>query len=323
MKSKLRAEIEVRDNYRIPAWKNVDEPNWLLKYFNGISIEAPFTDLTDLISLNIKSTLNHITVEAEVLESVVYNENDLDFFGYSETIINTHKRIRLHEFEVRINDLFIALQISQPGRIDFLSITLFLDDIMHKPIYYKKVLSPSLTYLSLDYGNFNKMIIDNIEFRRVWKWLINQKDFWNETPDSKTGIFLNYFRYYHYDSSPLAYMWLAMALESILVTNEKFSKVQISGKLKVLFKHYYKTSEIDKFVGEFYKLRSKIAHGKQRLFRPTLLHDALDSVNEIEKTFYKNGVFAYSSIIYCIQLMIKTNRNNLEFQEEIIYTLLD
>ncbi|WP_406543155.1 hypothetical protein [Clostridium ljungdahlii] len=288
MKSKLRAEIEVRDNYRIPAWENVGQPNWLVEDLNNMNIEIPFTDQTDLIPFKIKSTLGHITVEGEVfLGEIKHSDEDLQSYRYEKDIAGQKKQILLQEFEVRINDLFLALQISQPARIDFLKIMLFLDDIESKPLYYEKLLSPSLAYISLDYGNFNRDIIDMIDFFKVWKWLLEQNDFWNEVPESTIGIFLNYFRYFHYDSSPLSLMWIAMALESILVSNDRFSQSQIKGKLKLLLKECYDESKINKFVDGFYQLRSKIAHGKQKLFRPTLIHDALDSVEKLDKLFGK------------------------------------
>ena len=132
-----------------------------------------------------------------------------------------------------------------------------------------------------------------------------------------------YLRYFHYDKSPLAYMWLAMALEAMLVTSDKFQKSQISGKLKVLFKEFYNEIDMNKFVEEFYQLRSKIVHGKQRLFRPTILHDALKTVEKLDGIFSKNGIFAYKAIIFCIQYMVNTDKDELKFKEEIRYYLLD
>lgn len=325
MNIKLRAEIEFKDNYKLPGWGWVDAPNWLLENFNKLKVKIPFTDMDEDIlkqyDLYIESNLTHITLETNVDIRYTYYEKELGVV-YNEAN-DPYKKIVLHEFEVRINDIFIALQIAQPARIDFMEIKLFLDEYEFSPLYYKNLRYPGITWIALDWGNYNKEIIKNMDFAKVWNWLLKQKDFWNEVPEDKMGIFLNYFRYFHYDRSPLAYMWLSMALESILVTNEKFSKSQISGKIKVLFQQFYNESDINKFIEEFYQLRSKMAHGKQRLFRPTILHDAIEAVEKLDKVFFKNGTFAYTAVIFCIQFMINTDRIELEFREEIKYYLLD
>ncbi|HBJ1650197.1 TPA: hypothetical protein LA460_002386 [Clostridium botulinum] len=308
MKSSLRAEIDVRYNYKS------DE------CLNNINIEIPFSNLSDMVTLIVKSIFNNsIIIEAEVFyEEPKCGDEDLKFFKTKENMLNFYKKLLLYEFEVRINDLFIALQIAQPARIDFLKIRLFQDEIESKPLYYEKLITPALASITIESNNR----VHTVDFLEVWNWLIKQNDFWCEVPEDKIGIFLNYFRYFHYDSSPLAFMWISMALESILVTNN-FQKSQLKGKLKVILKEQYSEAEIDRFVNSFYDLRSKIAHGKQRLFRPTLLHDALSTVGKVDKVFWENGEFGYVALISCIHMMIRTNRSNLEFKESIIYTLLD
>lgn len=310
MKSNLRAEIDIRYNY------NRDE------YLNNINIEVPFSELSNMMTLNIKSILNNrIIIETEVFyEEPKCGDEDLKFFKTKENMLNVYKQLLLDEFEVRINDLFVALQISQPARVDFLKIRLFQDEIESKPLYYEKLITPAFASIAIESNN---NIVKTLDFLNVWNWLIKQNDFWREVPKENVGIFLNYFRYFHYDSSPLAFMWISMALESILVTNARYSQSQLKGKLKVILKEQYNEVEINKFVKSFYDLRSKIAHGKQRLFRPTLLHDALTAVEQVDKVFLENGEFGYLSIIACIHIMIRTNRSDLEFKEEIIYTLLD
>lgn len=325
MRCKLRAQIKIRDNYKTNKSIYNEECEWLIKNFSDDSLEIPltniYTDSVENFCFNIQSESEYINIEAEIdLEENIITKEDLQFFETREVMEQTYKRILCDEFEIRINDIFLALQISQSGRFDFLKIRLFIDDVEKEALYYNKILTPAITENSRIYGN---KTIKTIEFSKVWKWLTEQNDFWNEVPDDKIGIFLNYFRYFNYDKSPLAIVWISMALESILVTNEKFSKSQLNGKLKIILDGYYTEEEIDKNVSCFYKFRSKIVHGKQRLFRPTIVHDALDSVVKIDEELFKSGEFGYIAVILCLHLMIDKNSNDLKFTEKIIYTLID
>ncbi|WP_252254340.1 HEPN domain-containing protein [Clostridium sp. ZBS12] len=325
MRCQLRAQINIRDNYKTNKSICNEKCEWLTKNFSNIDLEIPLTDIyTNSIKnlyFNIQNVRDYINIEAEIdLEENRITKEDLQFFKTREVMEQTYKRILCDEFEIRINDIFLALQISQPGRFDFLKIRLFVDNIEKETSYYNKILTSAITENIRIYSN---KTIKTVEFNKVWKWLTEQKDFWNEVPDDKVGIFLNYFRYFNYDKSPLAIIWISMALESILVTNEKFSKSQLNGKLKIILDRYYTDDEVDKNVNYFYKFRSKIVHGKQRLFRPTILHDALDSVAKIDEELSKSGEFGYIAMILCLHLMIEKNSNDLKFNEKIIYTLID
>lgn len=237
----------------------------------------------------------------------------------SETRLYFEKLLYVEEFEVRLHDIFLALQIAAPAEVNFVKMDIFQDGELVKNKFHDQLVTPEFALCGVE--DYDSMI-NTVEFIKVWQWLRLVKDFWMETPNSKTGVLLNYFRYFYYDKPPLAILWLVMALEAILVTNQSFSKNQIVGKLSVLLNNKLTQEKIKDLVEELYNLRSKIVHGKQRLFRPTMLNDGLSNVVELYCKIANNGAFAYAAVINCIHYMVLHNVQNLNFTEKLVYELL-
>ncbi len=248
------------------------------------------------------------------------NQSNLDDKEFDETFTReaVESLFYRNEFKVRIHDIFICLQIAKPNCVNFNEISLYINKRKVPTLFYNNLHTPF--DLEMYEEPFRRMY-ETLDFIVVWEWLKKQQEFWMEVPQTNFGRFLNYVRYIYYDSGVLAPLWLSMALESLLVENQSFAKSQMAGKLYELFKGNFSIEEIKVYVNKFYKLRSKIAHGNLRLYRPTLIHDALKEVEDIDNELISNNSFGIFSVIYCLQFMIMNNLNRLEFKEEIIYTI--
>lgn len=226
------------------------------------------------------------------------------------------------EFAMRIFDLFMAIQLSNPGAIDFYSIKVTKEDNEQFVYSSNKLNNPVYTSLDFQVDKDQLAFYHTIEIDRVWEWLKKFNDFWIEVPKTSLGIALNYFRYIFYEESPLNIVWLFMAVERLLVENGKFAISQIRGKSFALLNHYGLNSFSKKDIDGFYKFRSKIVHGEQRFYRPTVQYDALDDVTSIDENILLYGRMAHQILLVCFRYLIENNKYNLDFEEIIEYKLI-
>lgn len=297
--------------------------NWSLEELNKCTLQVPFIDRNQVFTFSVDSST--LIIETVIPDYIV----EVDMSDLSEEQLREfsteqfEKDLIKAEFEIRINDIFLALQIAQPARYNFGNIKIYQDDKTINISYNDKLCANYIAECTIFLRKYEKDIIKGISFNDVWDWLLEIKDFWDEVPNSKIGIYLNYYKYFCSDTGPLSINCLEMSIECLLAPKTDFIKNQIKGRLKVLLKDFYDENYINKAVDNFYKLRSKINHGKQKLNRPTILADAMPEVINIDNVFVENGSFLYSVVMYCLQYMIITNRYNLNFDEKLVYTLLD
>jgi hypothetical protein len=226
------------------------------------------------------------------------------------------------EFNVMIHNFYLAFQMADPAGFEITNVTILIDGYDKKFVFTKRLLNPFSVENLVDEESRFAGLINRIDINRVINWLKGLKDFWDEIAPSKIGISINYLRYFYEESGPLNCIWLCMALEALLVTNQNFSKNQIYGKLR----YFISEEDIDsktlqKLVDNFYSFRSKIVHGKLNLYRPTLIHNATKDVDLLEDLIMSNESFGYLALMVCLHYMIKNNTHNLDFEEEIIYKL--
>lgn len=225
------------------------------------------------------------------------------------------------EFAMRIFDLFMAIQLSNPGAIDFHSVKVRKEGSDQSVYSSNKLNNP--VYTSLEYleNNDQRSFYHTIEIDRVWEWLKKFSDFWVEVPKTKLGRTLNYLRYIFYEDSPLNIVWLFMATECLLVEGDKFQKNQIMGKSLALCNHYGLTPFPKKEVNAFYGFRSNIVHGGQRFYRPTLQNDATDEVTSIDEKNFRYGRMAHQILLVSLRYLIENNKYDLNFEEIVEYRL--
>ncbi|MET3210669.1 UNVERIFIED_CONTAM: hypothetical protein ABIC26_003630 [Paenibacillus sp. PvR008] len=223
------------------------------------------------------------------------------------------------EFDVMIHNFFLAFQIADPAGFDIVHKTIYVDE---KESYAMGIhLHTPFAVEELYENEVFENLLEPLNVEIVLDWLIKQKDFWGEIANSKTGTALNYLRYYFENKSPLGTLWLCMALESLLVENQNFSKNQIYGKMFFLTEGKIDKDMLKGFVDRFYSFRSKIVHGKLNLYRPTLIHDADDEVNKLDDSINSNETFGVFSLFICLHFMINNGMHALNFEEQIVYKL--
>ncbi|ERI05688.1 HEPN domain-containing protein [Aneurinibacillus aneurinilyticus] len=288
----------------------------LTDYIKPQKFFMPFEYIDDQ-ECSIKCTNEgHIKIDVEILLGKSCLEGD---FTPPFTRENVEYLIFREEFYARIYDINFAMQIANPGKVAFNEVLILQDG---KPCEYLKV-NPMTPPYVVEY-TFDEEInpkvdwIETFDWLVVWDWLREIPDFWREVAQSNIGRVFNYLRYFYNESSPLGIVWLSMSLESLLVTNQSFSKNQLAGKLTLLLHDIFDKKYIVSNVEDFYKLRSKIVHGKQNLSRPSQIHYTSET-ESIDDKFLKIGSFGYLSLLYCLQFMINEGINELNIIEEIIY----
>ncbi|MFJ8531675.1 hypothetical protein [Bacillus sp. NPDC094106] len=300
----LNALIKIRGDFK-----------WIRNQLHKTKVYVPMGIIEDqLFEFFVKD--NFIIIKCNIpLNQSNLEEKDFDEI-FTREIVET--KLYEQEFRVRLHDIFISLQIAKPNCIDFTNISLYSNEREIPTLYYNSLFSP---YALEDTEEQFDNIYETLDFIVVWEWLKKQQEFWLEVPSTKIGRFLNYVRYIYYDSGVLSSLWLSMALESLLVENQSFSKSQMTGKLYELLKEHFSREEIKKYVNRFYELRSKIAHGNLNLYRPTLIYDAIKEVANLDDKLILNNSFGISAVIFCLQYMIIHNLQTLEFEEDISYIL--
>lgn len=223
------------------------------------------------------------------------------------------------EFEMRLFDLLLAIQISRPGEIDFYDMVIYKDD-KSREVYYKKVVNPWFITTEFLDNNEKQKYYHQFDFKQVWDWLSNLAEFWDGMPKSKIGKALNYISYVFTQDSTLNIIWIIMALESLLVENQAYSKNQLYGKIITLHKYYHIQPFPKKQFDEFYKFRSKIIHGEQSFYRPNCYFSGND-VDLIDNKIMKFGRMAYEMLLLCMRYFIENNKYELCFDEIIEYRL--
>ncbi|WP_213516970.1 HEPN domain-containing protein [Paenibacillus montaniterrae] len=294
--------------------------DFLYKQLNNVTFNIHMNEVGDIdyyFSFIDEKTMQidaHYPIDAKRFENSVFDEV---FTKEACTRV-----IYRDEFNVMIHNFYLACQISDPAGFEITNIKILVDGYDKKFVFTKSLLNPFSVGNLVDEKNPFSRLIDRIHVNSVIDWLKGQKDFWKEVAQSKTGISINYFRYFHEENGPMNCLWLCMALEALLVTNQNFSRNQIYGKLR----YFIDEEEIDsktlqKLVDNFYSFRSKIVHGKLNLYRPTMIHNATKEVDILEDSITSNESFGYLAVRICLYNMIKNNIHNLDFEEEIIYKL--
>lgn len=226
------------------------------------------------------------------------------------------------EFNVMIHNFYLIFQIADPAGFEITNVTILIDGYDKKFVFSNSLLTPfSVENIKNETNQYAKLF-KTIEVTNVINWFKGLKEFWDEISVSRTGVSINYLKYFYEASGPLNSLWLCMALEALLVTNQNFSKNQIYGKLR----YFISEEEVDsrtlkKLVENFYSFRSKIVHGKINLYRPTLIHNASKEVDLLDDSMFSNESFGYFALRLCLQYMIKNNIYSLDFEEEITYKL--
>ncbi len=244
-------------------------------------------------------------------------------FGEEDDVFNrisVGSALSKQEFQSHVFDIYFAIQLSYPGLIDFSDINFYLNNVEYG-YYYNKLINP--TFFSVEFLEEDmSFYYQDIAFDDVWEWLMGFEDYWIETPRTSLGRAINYLRYVFFEASPMSVYWSFMAVESLMVTNQSFSKSQIQGKTKALT-DYYKYDEIQQNkIKSLYKFRSKIAHGQQVFYRPILQHDALKDVERIDLEIDSAGRLTHVILLMGIQYLILNKIYCLEFNEIIKYDLI-
>ena len=227
---------------------------------------------------------------------------------------------------MRLFDLFLAIQISRPGEIDFKNVKIYKNNSSNTNdinicSYYKRISNPAFTTIEFLDNESAQKYYHQFDFEQVWCWLNNFDEFWSEVPKTKTGKALNYIRYIFLQDSAMNIVWIIMALESLLVENQTYSKNQLYGKISTLHKYYHIEPFSKKQFDDFYKFRSKIVHGEQMFYRPTLHFDGLNDVKIIDNKIERYGRMAHEMLLLCIRYLIENNKYELSFEEIIEYKL--
>lgn len=288
---------------------------WIRNQLNELKIDAHM-ELIEKQDFKFLVKENSLLIKCDIpINKSKLKGNDFDEIFNQEKV---ETFIFEQEFKVRIHDIFIALQIANPGCVEFKNISLYTNKRVRPTVYYDSLHTPNMVE-SLE-GPFDTLL-RILDFTLVWEWFNKQKEFWVEVPSTNLGRYLSFVRYIYYDSGMLSPLWLSMALEALLVENQSFAKSQMTGKLYELLKKHFSIEEIREYVSKFYKLRSKIAHGNLNLYRPTLIHDATKEVAELDNNLILNSSFGMFSVIYCLQYMVMKNLKELKFEENISYTV--
>lgn len=308
-------EIDVKAEISIRVYSDCSKLTEQLKnenfFYNSDYFETPYK-----FNISVKDDKLFLNQKISLVDS-----NIEDIEGFADKVSIGYAIIP-QEFVIRIFDLFMAIQLSNPGMIDFYSIkakkegdgsSIGLLNKLNNPVY------TSLEYLT---RQDQMAFYHTIEIDNVWKWLKGFDDFWVEVPKTQLGKALNYFRYIFYEDSPLNIVWLFMAVECLLVENSNFAKSQIKGKSLALLNHYGLEPFSRKDVDDFYKFRCNIVHGKQKFYRPTVQNDALDEVTLIDENIFRYGRMAHQILLVCFRYLIENNKYNLDFEERIEYSLI-
>ncbi|MCM3747902.1 HEPN domain-containing protein [Paenibacillus pasadenensis] len=256
----------------------------------------------------------HYPIDARKFEN-----SDFDEIFTKEAVT---RLIYSNEFNVMIHNFYLVFQIADPAGFEITNFKIFIDGYDTEFVFRERLLNPFSVENLVNRENQFARLINRIDIISVIDWLKGLKDFWTEIALSKTGTSINYLRYFYEDNGPLNCLWLCMALEALLVTNQNFSKNQIYGKLR----YFIDEEEIDsktlqKLVENFYSFRSKIVHGKLNLYRPTMIYDASKEVNTLEDSMISNESFGYLALRVCLHTMIGNNIHDLDFEERIVYSL--
>jgi len=156
---KLVATIDVRINSELPENKKaVQGVDWLVRNLNNKKLLVPFSILDQEQELNIAVVVHGETFKKLLILSIVplmiSNMSDEVFDdNFPRELIE--RRLLLTEFEIRVNDIFIALQIANPGEFDFLNISFFMDGMKMDSVYHDRLFTPFAVLNSKENVSFN------------------------------------------------------------------------------------------------------------------------------------------------------------------------
>lgn len=139
-------------------------------------------------------------------------------------------------------------------------------------------------------------------------------------PKSKIGKAFNYISYVFTHDLVLNIIWIVMALESLLVENQAYSKISYMVKWLLYISIMIYNLSSKKQFDEFYKFRSRIVHGKQSFCRSNC-YFSWDDVDLIDNKIMKFGRMVYEMLLLCMRYFIENNKYELCFDEIIEYRL--
>ncbi|NNU76554.1 HEPN domain-containing protein [Clostridium estertheticum] len=315
-------DAEVKAEIKVEGFS--EEYEAFLEHLSSIDIRYKSDYFKSAVRFNICFNENVLILK----QIFSLSNNTIEDFNFND-IFNRESvnyAIMPQEFEVRLFDLFLAIQISRPGEMDFKNVKIHkntINDENYKNVgpYYKGLNNPSFTTLEFLDDKDKQKYYHQFDFEQVWCWLNNFDEFQTEVPKTKLGKALNYIRYMFIQDSIMNIIWIIMALESLLVENQTFNRNQLYGKINTLHKYFDIEPFSKKEIKDLYEFRSKIVHGNQMIYRPTLQYNALNDVEVIDNKIEKYGRMAHEMFLLCIRYLIENNKYELSFDEIIEYKL--
>lgn len=219
------------------------------------------------------------------------------------------------EFRERIYDLIIAFNLSNPSalEIDGGIITqdgkyLFaIDQMCTIPLQFAV---RTATRIGWPY-------LHQLEFTKVWKWLIKQKGFLNGfsngTLERSLNAFTHLFKVTDDELSPVHLFWALVGIEALYVKEKNSLLEQVREKSQLFLG---KQKEFKKKISRMYNFRSRFIHGD--LDFPNSYVSTRDAVaSKYEDELIEATALAIAILVASIQELISRDWKGVEFSLEI------